>query len=217
MPEALPVALIVRCDTRDDELAKALTSAGYVVVTTDTFSAARRRLMTDVELLITDLRLGEYNGLHLVLLAKHQRPDLEAVVIADAADDVLRREAESLDATFMVRHGREQDLVRSVLELVRTARALRAPIGMRTYLTTATEPAARLRLDCRRAIHQLLSPLIPGIARERRVALPIIADPGGRRFGYFVKTVVGAIALLAVWWAFDRPSLLQSTTARANK
>jgi CheY-like chemotaxis protein len=94
--EVSRLALIVRPGCNDDHLAAALESVGYVVIQADSFFAARARLTEDVQLLITDLRLGEYNGLHLVLVAKHQHPKVLAIVAAETADDVLQREARSM-------------------------------------------------------------------------------------------------------------------------
>ena len=43
-----------------------------------------------------------------------------AIVAAETADDVLQREARSMDATYIVRPEREQDLAQAVVELVRS-------------------------------------------------------------------------------------------------
>src|SRR5918999_5169468 len=120
MPDVPRRALIVRPGCNNDHLVAALESVGYVVIQADSFFVARERLTEDVQLLITDLRLGEYNGLHLALVAKHQHPKVLAIVAAETADDVLQREAGSMDATYIVRPEREQDLARAVVELVRS-------------------------------------------------------------------------------------------------
>ena len=131
MAEVPRLALIVRPGCNDDHLAAALESVGYVVIQADSFFVARTRLTEDVQLLITDLRLGEYNGLHLVLVAKHQHPKVLAIVAAETADDVLQREARSMDATYIVRPEREQDLARAVVELVRSRPGPHLPIAGR--------------------------------------------------------------------------------------
>jgi hypothetical protein len=49
---------------------------------------------------VTQLRLHEYNGLHLALRAR--QAGIPAVVVGDA-DSVLERDAEQLGATFVTR------------------------------------------------------------------------------------------------------------------
>ena len=115
MPETARVGLVVHHDRPQTALAAARESMGYLVVHAASFSRARARLIDRVHLLITDLRLGEYNGLHLVLVAKHQQPDVVAVVVADQEDGVLRREAASMGATYLVRPSSEEELVNQFL------------------------------------------------------------------------------------------------------
>ena len=68
------------------------------------FHDARRRLTADPpDLLITDLKLQEYNGLHLVLVARGWSPRTITVVLADSSDEMLRAEAESLGALFVIK------------------------------------------------------------------------------------------------------------------
>jgi DNA-binding response OmpR family regulator len=119
-PRQGEIALIVSRERAAAELTAALAAVGYVVVEVPSFVAARHRLCPELRLLITDLRLGDYNGLHLILVAKHQRPDLLAIAVAETPDDVLQREAELMEATFIVRPERESDLTRVVLELIRS-------------------------------------------------------------------------------------------------
>ncbi len=53
-----------------------------------------------------------------MLVAKHHRPDVVAVVLADEADHVLKREAASIGATYIVRPDSEEDLAQSVVDVV---------------------------------------------------------------------------------------------------
>jgi DNA-binding NarL/FixJ family response regulator len=67
------------------------------------FETAKGELATRVpDVLIAALRLGSFNGLHLVLRAKTDNPALGAIVVADLDDPVLRRDAEELGAMFIV-------------------------------------------------------------------------------------------------------------------
>lgn len=63
------------------------------------FGAARARLVTDApDLLVTNLRLHAYNGLHLVLLAAST--STRCLVYAEPDDLMLAREAQRLGAFY---------------------------------------------------------------------------------------------------------------------
>lgn len=81
----------------------AATSLGFRVTVADTFQGALERLRVPPALLIADIRLGEYNGLHLVLRGKAAKRDLAAIVTSGVADLVLQSEAEQLGATFVLK------------------------------------------------------------------------------------------------------------------
>ena len=70
-------------------LAKAVSSAirrmGHHVLVTKTFEAAKKYLAGTTHLLVTELKLGAYNGLHLALRAKAAA--IPSVVIADESFD----------------------------------------------------------------------------------------------------------------------------------
>ena len=81
-----------------------LAKAGYEVVTSSHFEDARKYLAAHhVDALITDLRLGEYNGLQLALRASQMEPKA-AVLVMSAFDDVVsRRDAASCGGRFMLK------------------------------------------------------------------------------------------------------------------
>src|SRR5688500_11415223 len=56
------------------------TSLGFQATVAATFQEGVERLRLSPLLLVTDLRLAEYNGLHLVLRGKSAKPDLAAIV-----------------------------------------------------------------------------------------------------------------------------------------
>jgi DNA-binding NtrC family response regulator len=79
-----------------------LTSAGYAVVACDRFETAKQRLEDGVpDVLITDVRLGAFNGLQLVILAKEQGPRTAAVVMSAYDDPTLRKEASQCGAGYL--------------------------------------------------------------------------------------------------------------------
>ena len=65
------------------------------------FLSARSQLLSDApDILVTNLRLGEYNGLHLLLLASSDGGVTRSVVYSDRPDPYLIREAQSLGGFF---------------------------------------------------------------------------------------------------------------------
>ena len=81
-----------------------LTFAGHEVVPCTTFESAKRALATETpDLLVTDVRLGAFNGLQLVVLAKVDHPEMRAIVLTGYDDPVLREEATATGASFLVK------------------------------------------------------------------------------------------------------------------
>jgi DNA-binding NtrC family response regulator len=92
-----------------------LTDEGFEVTVAETFAKAKDRLSArPPALLVTEVRLGEYNGLHLVLRGKAQRPSMAALVMSTIADPVLQTEAEAMGATFLVKPISNRDLLAAV-------------------------------------------------------------------------------------------------------
>ena len=85
-------------------LTEAFQNAGYQVVAESDFANARRSLRTHrLTALLTDVRLGEYNGIQLALLARELHPEIKVVVFSGFDDPVLREEAERVGAPFLVK------------------------------------------------------------------------------------------------------------------
>ena len=53
------------------------------------------------DLLITDVRLGVYNGLQLLMRGRMVNPRLQAIVVTGYADQIVRREAVYLQAEHL--------------------------------------------------------------------------------------------------------------------
>lgn len=84
-------------------LAQPLTDAGYHVTGATTFEAAKRSLTAHPpHLLIAALRLGLFNGLHLVLRGRLDHPEMAAIVTAGFKDPVLEAEATTYGAACVV-------------------------------------------------------------------------------------------------------------------
>ena len=78
-----------------------LADDGYRVLTADSFERALEVLKTkSPDLLILDVRLGDFNGLQLIVTAPHPIP---AIVVTGFADTVLERDARQLGAEYVVK------------------------------------------------------------------------------------------------------------------
>jgi DNA-binding response OmpR family regulator len=71
-----------------------LKEAEYETTAATTFLEARAALDTGAfDVLIADVRLGAYNGIHLVLLARHRTPQIRTIVTHTATNGSLETEA----------------------------------------------------------------------------------------------------------------------------
>jgi DNA-binding NtrC family response regulator len=78
-----------------------LRAAGYRVTGVSSYEEGREELAMMPDLLITDVRLGVYNGLQLLMRGRMANPHLQAIVITGYADQVVRREAVHLQAEHL--------------------------------------------------------------------------------------------------------------------
>jgi len=82
-------------------LSKLLTGAGYdVVLAGDIPSAMHVMANHGADLLITDVRLDGYNGLHLIAMAPQPLP---AIVLTGFADPTIEAEARQLGADYLLK------------------------------------------------------------------------------------------------------------------
>ena len=77
-----------------------LEPAGWLITTADSYAPAKYRLELGADLLVTELELGDYNGLQLALRA--QNAGVPSVVVG-REDPVLEREAEQLGSVYIRR------------------------------------------------------------------------------------------------------------------
>jgi DNA-binding NtrC family response regulator len=94
--------------------------AGFSVVPASSFAEAHR-LMSFVrpDVLVTDIRLGEYNGLQLAVQAGTLDPAPSVIVTSGYDDPVLAAEAARLGATFLRKPVQPADLVALITEMVK--------------------------------------------------------------------------------------------------
>jgi DNA-binding response OmpR family regulator len=98
-------------------LATWLTDEGYEIVTCSRYEDARRYLATQTPAaLVTDIRLGAYNGLQLATVLHDRRPDVPIVIVSAWDDLLMREETRRLGGVFLVKPLRREDLIATLRE-----------------------------------------------------------------------------------------------------
>lgn len=83
-------------------MGRMLSTAGNMVTSVAEFEQAEERLVyAPPDLLVTAVKLGSYNGIHLVLRAQADHPHTQAIVVHTEDDPVLEEEATSAGATYV--------------------------------------------------------------------------------------------------------------------
>ena len=123
-----------------------LRAAGYDVSMRTTFSGGVHGLRRDPDLVIADVRLGAFNGLHLAMRAIWN--GIPAIVMG-FEDGVLRREAAAMGAAYLA--GRVD--TRALLAMVESLASMTLPRVGRAEWT----PASALQVSAepleRRVVH----------------------------------------------------------------
>jgi ActR/RegA family two-component response regulator len=99
-------ALIVDADR--DHLAstvRTLRALDYAVIAASSFDDARRQLLDteELSLLVADIRLGQFNGLHLAFRARAHHPHVRLVITDHAFDTTLEAETKRLGGAYLAR------------------------------------------------------------------------------------------------------------------
>jgi DNA-binding NtrC family response regulator len=84
--------------------AEVLRGVGHEIAVCHTFEEARselKRLTPDG--VVTDVRLGEYNGLQIAILFRSAAPNGLVLVVSGHADPDLQKEAAALNARFVLK------------------------------------------------------------------------------------------------------------------
>jgi DNA-binding NtrC family response regulator len=97
-----PLALIVDGDDLQLSKLRAIArSAGYDVISETSFETARRRLLTSPPaILIANLRLKSFNGIHLAYLARTAAPQVKVIIYDSQDDAALAREVQRAHAFY---------------------------------------------------------------------------------------------------------------------
>ena len=124
-PVAPLPALVIDPDPADlFFVISALTLGGFHVTVADSFHEASAILGSrPPAVMVTEVRLGEYNGLHLLLKGRSARPNMAVVVTSRWVDQMLVSEAEAMGGTFVSKPTSKEELLAAVF------RTLFRPIG----------------------------------------------------------------------------------------
>jgi two-component SAPR family response regulator len=132
------VLIVARDAALADRLLAWLAEAGHEATLVTTFSSARFHLEARPDLLISEIRLGEYNGLHLALRAHGLA--VPSIVIGPH-DPVLEKDAEALHTVYLqtpIASGAFAAALARLLPPVDPA-GFRRSIGHMTVTTVAAE------------------------------------------------------------------------------
>src|SRR5688572_19790488 len=92
------VVLVLPTATLVDKVTRALPAGDTVVAIVSDFRTARALLFADVDLVVSELKLGAYNGLHLAMSAGQQ--GIRTLVLGPD-DAVLMAEATGLAVPYL--------------------------------------------------------------------------------------------------------------------
>jgi DNA-binding NtrC family response regulator len=115
--------LVVESDRSElRRLAEILREEGYDAVEADTFHEAMRSLKSaPAQVLLTTVRLGAYNGLHLIVRSRIAQPHIAAILTHQVDDRMLGDDAATNHAAFVAKPCTRETLT----DAVRTSLVLR--------------------------------------------------------------------------------------------
>ena len=96
----------------------ALRETDYHVVALSDFATARAALERQPpDLLISELKLGAYNGLHLVIVAHGRRAPTRAIIIGPP-DPVMEREARRQHAVYLTTPANDEMVLKAATQVL---------------------------------------------------------------------------------------------------
>ena len=120
-----------------------LGEAGYHVTGASSFEEARQLVATgSTDLVIADQRLGQFNGLHVILRARAQSPSLSAIVTTRASDRGFENEARSLHVECIVTPKNPRGWLAPVAKVLARRRVISCPAA-----GVGRRPASRGRIS----------------------------------------------------------------------
>ena len=120
--------LIVDANVADAaEHGRILSDAGFGITIATTFEEANRIWpgVPDLVAVIADVRLRDYNGVHLAMRVRWARPSTHIIITDRTSDIVTLREAANLDMTYLVKPISPETLLTSISARLQKAAAKR--------------------------------------------------------------------------------------------
>jgi len=113
---AAPLIVLVNVDRKALQQTEALLSeAGYLVAAVSSFDEATKLLdSVSPDLLVADVRLHGYSGLHLAIRTRLEHPDLPVIITHRVPDEIYQREARKAGAMFAASPLTNPDFLRHV-------------------------------------------------------------------------------------------------------
>lgn len=139
MPRRHHVVIVAQNPSLGAALLAWLGAAGYELAIATTFAAGKALLEFQPALLISEVKLGEYNGLHLAL--KATAAGVPAVVIGPK-DTVLERDAQDLGVMYISSVLRRKQLLELIAELTRSANVVPKPSATQSHWPVESESLA---------------------------------------------------------------------------
>lgn len=145
-----------------------LESAGFQVASVDSFRAAREMIASaPPAVLVTALKLGEYNGFHLVLRARTAGAGIATLVTSDDPGSAFKKQALETRATLVVDPVTSRDLLAAIFRTL-----------FRSDGTISIEPPFERRMaDRRQSPWSLQFPDRRSQERRRNLAVLVNAQP----------------------------------------
>jgi DNA-binding response OmpR family regulator len=115
----------------DDEhalsgIVELLRDAGHNVTGASTYDAAKRLLaVSPFDLLVSDVRLRSFNGLHLVMQTRADHPEIAVIIITGYDDPLIDLEASRYNAKLVRKPIRPAEFMRTVNDALATVRRQR--------------------------------------------------------------------------------------------
>lgn len=104
-----------------ETLARLVASGGYEVETRSSFEEAKAYLATQApDILVTDVRLGAFNGLQLALIMRAEHPHCPIIVLSAYDDPLLRQEAAYCQAAYLTKPVSKKELLVCLAGLFRS-------------------------------------------------------------------------------------------------
>jgi DNA-binding response OmpR family regulator len=145
----LPYRILVLDDDEHalEGFVELLRDAGYHVTGASTFESAKRLLgLEPFDLLITDVRLRGFNGLHLVMQVRAEHPDTEVIIISGYDEPLIELEASRHNAIFVRKPVMPSEFLKTVGQCLTNVRRQRRWPRKRVLggfrVTAAGQPAA---------------------------------------------------------------------------